>query len=347
MIALLDAVLTFWALTALGFTLVLLVRLARRRASALPARGPGEVLLLRPVEAASPAELANLSLKLPGVRQVVISPYRPPLPAHVEWLPWEPIAPNRKVSHLAAALAHFGPRAVVVAADADVRVSSELLDALIAPVEAGAQLCTAAPRVEAEGPGGLALAGVLDHSALSFTAVDAMTVGARAVCGKAMALGPAAQALLPRLTRVVGEDLELSSRLAAGGHRVELAGLTAEVRAGHLPLAATFARMTRWMQVLRAHRPGLFPTVPLLIAPSLPLLLAVGLARAPVAALALGALAASRVVLAFALRPAPRAAWAWALGEAVLVAAFCRALFKRDVVWRGQRLRLEPGGGLQ
>ncbi len=345
----LDAALSAWAVAALGFTGVLLFRLlrARRRRRAAVPPAVGEVLLLRPVEAPTPAELENLAAPVPGVRQVVISPFRPPLPEHVEWLPWEPVAPNRKVSHLAAGLARFGPREVVLAADADVRVTPELVAALVAGVRGGAALCTAAPRVEASGPGGLALSGVLDHTPLSFAALDLMAVGARAVCGKAIALGPAAQAELPRLTRVVGEDLELALRLRAAGERVELADAFAEVRPGRVAFAATLERMTRWMQVLRAHRPGLYPTVPLFTAPTLLLTAAAALSRAPVALGLAGALVLARVALSVALKRSPRAGWAWALGEATLLAAFARSLARRTVVWRGRRFRLDAHGVME
>jgi hypothetical protein len=343
-----DSSLSAWAAAALVFTCVLWVRLqllrVRRRRATAPSHDAGEVLLLRPVDAPTAAELDNLSQVLAGVRQVVIAPYRLPLPDGIEWLPWDPIALNRKASHLAAALLRYGPRDVVLTADADVRVTRELVDALVAKVRAGAELCTAAPEVDAGGWGGVALSGILDHSPLSLTALDRMAIGARAVCGKACALGPKAQELLPPLTRVVGEDLELSLRLHAAGHRVELASVPAQVRPGVVPLAATFQRMIRWLQVLRAHRPVLFPTVPLLIAPTLPLLTVSIVCRAPLALALCLALVLARIAVSFALKRDARASWSWVLGEAVLLAAFAASLVQRTVVWRGNRFRLAHGG---
>ncbi|MFT3836890.1 MAG: glycosyltransferase [Myxococcaceae bacterium] len=342
-----DALLSAWAVAALLFTAVLLYRLTRRTAPGAAHFEHPEVLLLRPVDAPTAAELENLADVPPGVRQIVISPYRPALPRHIEWLPWDPIAPNRKASHLAAALMRYGPQKVVLTADADVRVTRELVEALLEKARGGAQLCTAPPSIEATGWGGLALSGILDHGPHSLTALDQMSIGPRAVCGKACALGPAAQELLPRLTRVVGEDLELSVRLHAAGHRVELASAPARVIPGVLPLRATVDRMTRWQQVLRAHRPALFPTVPLLIAPTLPLLAASVLAEAPFALALSAALVLARIAVSFALKRDRHASWSWALGEAVLLTGFARALVRRTVVWRGQRHRLAHGGTMQ
>jgi hypothetical protein len=226
-------------------------------------------------------------------------------------------------------------------------VTRELVDALAAPVREGAALCTAAPQIEARGWGGAALSGILDHGPHSLAALDRMSVGAPAVCGKACALGPAAQEWMPRLTRVAGEDLELSLRLHAAGHRVALAAAPAPVHSGRLGLRATLDRMTRWLQVLRAHRPALFPTVPLLIAPTVPLLAASLIASAPLATVLSIELLFLRVALAVALRRSRRAPWAWLLGELVLLVAFARALVEREVVWRGQRYRLAAGGAMR
>jgi ceramide glucosyltransferase len=111
------------------------------------------------------------------------------------------------------------------------------------------------------------------------------------------------------------------------------------------PLDPARARFTRWMQVLRAHRPVLWLTVPLLFTPSLPLL-----AVAPIAGtggrLAILALWAARTLLAWRLEPAG-AWWTWPLGEGLLLLAFVRSLGLRTLTWRGRRFRLSRGGRMQ
>ena len=345
-----------WALSALLFTAVTLLRLGPRQA-ARASGPPPDVLLLRPLDEPTPQELENFCLPLlyaGTLRHVVVSPYRPRLPAHVGWLYSDPPVPNRKVGHLVYAVATLGrPSEVVLAVDADVAVDAALVEALARPVAAGAALCTAAPAPS----GGKGLAALSTQALLcwthhSFLPLFRMSLGAKALCGKALALGPEALRLLPSLGQHVGEDLELALGLHAQQARVVLAEVPARVPLpGRLSARATVRRFSRWMRVLGAHRPFLLPTVPWLLCPT-PLL---GLAAALFGSGWLLLLVVLLLVLrtALALRLSGKgesralAAFAWPLGETLLLLAFVHALAFRQVAWRGRRFRLRRGGRME
>lgn len=327
-----------WCLTAILFTAVALGRVLRRRRSA-PRRAVRRALLLRPVDAPTPSELENLSLSVPGVEQVVVSSYRLRLPDAVRWLPSDPPGFNRKLGHLKYALAvREDPTRPVLVVDADVRVDAALVDSLLSALESGAALAWAAPRPL---QGGVER-GLLVQSVHSFEVLEVMSLGSTPLCGKAMALGPQACEVLATLPDCLGEDLELSRALSARGLPVRLAG---EARMPER--AAAVARYTRWMQVLKAHRPSLFPTVPLLFACT-PLLL---LGAAVEGSAAMGAGAAALVVLrstlASVLERRPGAFLGWLGAESLLLWCWTRALVKGSrVVWRGRPLVVGAEGRL-
>ncbi|MEW5739414.1 MAG: glycosyltransferase [Myxococcota bacterium] len=349
---------TIWALCAAGFTAVALFRLRRRRTLA---REPGaprirrwpHVLLLRPVDAPTPLELENLASPVDysgPLTHVVLSPFRPRLAsANVEWLPSDPLSGNRKVGHLAYALATL-PRAadsVVLCVDADVRVDGALVASLVDELRGGAALASAAPRPEVqESMAGRMVRGLLVQSHHSFEALDVMSAGARAVCGKALALSREAQALLPALADCIGEDLELSSALYERGLPVTLARAPAVVpQAPDASPRAVLERFARWMQVLRAHRPALFPSVPLLFAPTPLLMVLASWLAAPQAAVALCLLVGARIALANRLDGRPGLRFEWLLAELLLLTAWLDALRRgRIVTWRGRRFALSKGG---
>lgn len=366
---------TAWALAATAFSLVALARLARQRPS--PAGGGfPPVLLLRPVDAPTRAELEALAAPIdyPGpLEQVVVGP---------GFFASNPGCPNRKVGHLVAALAALPVAGrVVLSVDADVRVDAALVTHLAQPIARGAALSFAAPApLPGAGLPARAVRALLCRTHHSFRALEAMSAGAKAVCGKAIGLGASAQKELLRLGEVAGEDLELSARLHAAGEKVVFveapayvpqSGEPGEAEAVFHPVRSeaksrgpgpgagrshepswreALDRFTRWMQVLKAHRPALVPAVPLLFAPSLPLLaLAAGLGSWLLGA-AVGLLWLSRAALAVRLFPG-RAAnerpWLdWVLGEALLLAAFARSLAARRLVWRGRVFWLRRGGRL-
>jgi hypothetical protein len=350
---------TAWAAIAAGFTLVALWRFTRPPPSD-EARRPRvrrrpHVLLLRPVDAPTPLELENLATRIDyagELTHVVLSPFRPRLgSANVEWLPSDPLSRNRKVGHLAYALATL-PRAqdtVVLSVDADVRVDGALVSSLVDELRDGAALSSAAPRPEVrETLAGRMVRGLLVQSHHHFGVLDVMSAGARAVCGKAIALSPSAQAELVRLSDCIGEDLELSQVLYERGLSVTLAKAPAHVpQPADAKVSAVLDRFTRWMQVLRAHRPALFPSVPLLFTPTPVLMVLAAWVATPEAAAALCVLVGSRIALANRLDGRAGLRFEWLLGELLLLASWLDSLRRgRAVTWRGRRFTLAKGGRL-
>lgn len=355
------AVVLGWAVLAMGFSAVALVRLLARRRAATRLSVP--VLLLRPVEAPTAQELESLAHPIAyegPLEHVVLSPTQPPrLPAGVRWVQSEPATPNRKVGHLLRALDVLRTEGrVVVVVDADVAVTGALLEGLAAPVAAGAALSTAVPTpVGARTLASRAVVALLRRTHHSFRALHAMSAGAKAVCGKALGLSARALQELPVLAEHIGEDLELARRLHARGEQVVLCEAPAVVPLGEGgSLRSALQRFTRWMQVLASHRPELYPTVPLLFTPTWVLLLLSLLMGSPVVAAVVAALVGVRTLLSWRLtvlsEPEPGSPARerhppldWLLGEALLLAAFACSLWRRgQVTWRGRTYALRPGG---
>lgn len=348
-----------WAVAAACFSLLALVRLRRAVRPREPrVRRRPHVLLLRPVDAPTPLELENLAAPIDYAGELthcVVSPFRPRLSSpNVRWLPSDPLTKNRKVGHLAYALATLprsqpgrAQKTVVLCADADVRVDGALVSSLVDEVLGGAALASAAPRPELrDDVVGRAVRGLLVQSHHGFEALDVMSAGAKAVCGKALALSPAAEAELVRLGDCIGEDLELSQILHERGLEVTLAQAPALVpQPARQPLGGVLDRFTRWMQVLRAHRPALFPTVPLFFAPTPVLMVLAAVAATPEAAAALSLLVGARIALANQLDRRPGLRFEWLLAEGLLLVCWLRSLWNgRVVTWRGRRFSLERGG---
>ncbi len=368
-----------WAAVAACFTAVALYRLwrARRAGSTSRARRRPHVLLIRPVDSPTPRELENLAAPIdyPGtLTHVVVSPFRPRLTsANVRWLASDPLSRNRKVGHLAYALATLqaersGPRddepsmeerpdamtttsdQVVLCVDADVRVDAALIGALVDELRDGAALSSAAPRpTVSRSLGGRAVRGLLVQSHHAFEVIDVMNSGARAICGKAIALSAAAVAELVKLKDCIGEDLELSQVLHEKGLPVTLAKATANVpQAAHVALSPVIDRFTRWMQVLRAHRPALFPWVPLLFASTPVLMVLASVAATPRAAVALAALIGLRITLANRQDDRGGLRFEWLLGEVLLLVCWVNAIKQGNTVeWRGRQFALKAGGRME
>lgn len=358
----LSALVTLWALLAAGFTGVALFRLVRRqRALRDDSRRPRvrrrpHVLLLRPVDAPTPLELENLATPVDyagPLTHVVLSPFRPRLASpNVEWLPSDPLSRNRKVGHLAYALAALSRRddTVVLAVDADVRVDGALVASLVDELREGAALASAAPRPEVRDTlAGRMVRGLLVQSHHNFEVLDVMSAGARAVCGKAIALSPAAQAELVRLGDCIGEDLELSQVLHERGLEVRLARAPARVpQAADARAGAVLDRFTRWMQVLRAHRPALFPTVPLFFSPTPVLMVLASFVATPASAAALCVLVGLRIALANRLDGRAGLRFEWLLAELLLSFAWLDSVRRgRIVTWRGRRYTLTRDGRME
>lgn len=338
----LTAITVVWCLLAAGVTVVALRRLRAPGPRPVGARVE-DVMLLRPLDVPSPQEVENLKAPVPpGVRHVVLCPFRPSVGASVEWLPSDPLTRNRKLGHVQYALEVLRPDATtkVLVVDSDVRVDQELLERLTGALDGGAAAAWASPRPERAG----VERGVLVQSLQAFDISSGLGSSVPTMCGKAVALGPAAVDVFRRLPDCVGEDLEFGARLHQRGLRLELTG--------HARMPGvergSWSRFTRWMQVLRAHRPFLFPLVPIFFACT-PMLIVLAAVSGDVAALGLtGVVIALRGVLAARAERVDRVqalgVW-WLPGEALLLAAWVAALVLGGRVrWRGRTLEVGRGG---
>jgi hypothetical protein len=118
------------------------------------------------------------------------------------------------------------------------------------------------------------------------------------------------------------------------------------------------------MQVLGSHRPGLYPTVPLLFTPTWPLLALSFFTGSKWLSAGVAGLLLVRTLLSWRLTvltsPLPSGEgrgegagfhtpgpvlWDWLLGEALLLAAFMTSLVRPPrVTWRGRTYALHSGG---
>ena len=345
----LELVVTAGSLLATGFTAVTWVRLGRAGPKWTTAQGPmPPVLLLRPVDAPTAQELKNLahSIDYPGrIDHVVLSPFRPRLPDSVRWVPSDPLGGNRKVGHVAYGLNVLQTRKLcVLVVDADVAVDGELVRSLVAPLQQGAALSVAAPHLDEGNDAGAFLAtSLLDHTHHAFRALHATSLGAKAICGKALGLSERAQQVLRSLGEHIGEDLELSQRLHEEGLPVALASTEARVPAAPPRISDALERFTRGMQVRRAPRPRMYPTVPLLLAATPVWTVGALLSGSAAAAAAVSVLWLSRAALSARLARlgghpvATRTLWRWFPAEVLLLAAWSTSLLRRTVRWRGRR----------
>jgi ceramide glucosyltransferase len=263
--------------------------------------------------------------------------------------------PNRKAAQLAAAVDAAGDAEVVVVADSDVDLEGLDLTALIAPVAADDRVAACwAPPVER---GAARTLGDRASQALLGASLHAFPILARldrrGMVGKLVALrrrSLAAAGGFASLAGVLGEDVELARRFARRGEAVAVAAVTAPSLASGRDLGDVVARYARWLTVVRRQRPALLLSYPLLFAAT-PIASSIAIAcRAPWLAAAFVALRLATARLACAAcgrRRSLAGALADAgLADALLLAAFARAIAARSVVWRGSRLRVLSGGRL-
>jgi ceramide glucosyltransferase len=164
----------------------------------------------------------------------------------------------------------------------------------------------------------------------------------------------AAMGGLGALVHHLGEDHEMARRLRSRGLRVVPVPLPVTAWVDRAHLGEAVRRAARWMLVIRAQRPWLLPSYPLLFC-NTPLLLglaSLGLAARPTlsVAAALAAVAARLSQSALARlfsssRPGPwRCTVDAVLGDLVLWLALCRSLVDRRLEWRGQALVIGRDG---
>ncbi len=146
------------------------------------------------------------------------------------------------------------------------------------------------------------------------------------------------------LAYTIAEDTALSRALAAVGLRTVFAHATVDQEIGARTLAEVYGRQARWAVIRRAEEPRTFALEPL--ACPMPAALAGALA-APLAGLSAGAGFALTLVGWYAVEVAITALKGWEVRpwtpaafigrDLMLLAAWARAWFTREVVWAGRR----------
>ncbi len=262
---------------------------------------------------------------------------------------------NRKAGQLAAGIAEE-PAApeIILVADSDVLLTSEVVADLTAPLAAGEASAAWAPPVEAAPRtlGDAASAAVLGASLHAFALLSALDP--RGMVGKTFAIRRDALDRIGGfrvLVDVLGEDMELAHRLRAAGSRVVVTARPALSLAGGRSWRAATERYARWLVVLRAQRPLLLAAYPLLVAAA-PIQLGVALAALgrgeEHASLAVGLVFAVRALVATLARRRSRGGGGdvlflpW-LADLALLTALSRALSTRTIRWRGVLLRVARG----
>lgn len=278
----------------------------------------------------------------------------------------EPAALNRKVRHLRAGAAHI-KHDVVVTMDSDVLLGAETLSALVGALlsQPQAGLAYAPPRFPDRG--GLAdrlMAygfSASPHAFYTLKALADFTRGERPVVGSLVcfrkhtldAFGGYRQ-----LSGHIGDDLELGRQMERLGLRVVVSPETAACPHPDLDMSSLFQKLHRWIVVGGAYGAWRLFSYPLLLAP-LPLiglLWSLSVVRGEQAPLWMSAfplillgwrlLFGLWVGLFYRRRPSlldPLLLLGW---DFILVLASLKAMLSSEVLWRGRRLRIRPGGGI-
>ena len=273
-----------------------------------------------------------------------------------------PIGPNRKASMLAEVLREHGPvHELVVNVDSNVDLEGFDLDALLGPVlEPGHVGVAWAPWVEQRefpGVGPRASEAVLGGSLTAFPLLCG--IHPNGLVGKIWAARTdalAASGEFGELARYLGEDLAMADRLRAAGWRIAVVPLLGRARGGHPSFDQAIERFGRWMLVVRSQQPRLMASYPLFFfaTPMVSMLALLGCLGQPALALTalLFAVVARLLVTVTARYWSGRGVQPLAtvidavLSDLVLMLAWIRAVSRREIEWRGRRLRVEPSGQL-
>jgi ceramide glucosyltransferase len=296
-----------------------------------------------------------------GARPVIegaLARLRPSIDAHLEVHP--PIGPNRKASMLAEVLRQHDDWDFVINVDSNIELHEYPLDELLAPLLRDARVgATWGPWSELRlhpGLGPRASEAVLGASLTAFPLLCG--IYADGLVGKIWAARreALAECEFESLTHYLGEDLEMANRLRTHGWDIVAASTLGRARGGEASFWQVVERFGRWMLAVRGQRPRLLPTYPLFFfaTPLVLLLAGLGAWGSPIIALTAAGLAViGRLIVTLAAqywsgrRVGPlRALLEAVLGDLALGLAWVHALTRRDLEWRGHRLRVEPDGRL-
>jgi ceramide glucosyltransferase len=272
------------------------------------------------------------------------------------------IGPNRKVQQVLAALPRdasaFDDGRLVVVADSDVDLEGFPLVELIAPLledrRVGAVWAPPHEAGRASTTGDRASSALLGASMHAFALLSELDPAG--LVGKTFAARESTLVRTVRfaeLDRYLGEDMELSRRLVDGGAEVRVTATGVRSLASGRSFSRMVERFARWLAVIKAQRPALLASYPLMFFPLSSIALVALVLATPLACIAvlvafLGRLWTASVARRFSSGPAPLGALVRdvVLGEAVLVASFVRAVTTRRFAWREQWMRLGRDGRL-
>jgi len=267
----------------------------------------------------------------------------------------ERLGPNPKVSKLAQ-MARLAKHEVICASDADVRVPADFLACATAPLKdpnVGLVNCfyrfanpaTFAMRWEA-----FAVNADFWGQVLQSTALKPMDFALGAVM-----IAPRAR--LQRfggfdvLVEFLADDYELGQRIAQSGARVALAPVVVDCWTGPMRFAEVWAHQLRWARTIRVCQPGPYFLSILGNATLWPVLLA--LASPPgLVTIMVGTALAWRMAQGFLMerkftgRGRIDSLWMALVKDILQVGLWAAAFAGRQVVWRGERMRVDANGKL-
>lgn len=289
---------------------------------------------------------------------------------------------NRKVCNLLALLPH-AKHSLIVLCDSDMRVTPDYLRRIAAPFEKdwqtapdGSLLPTPYPLHPTPytlSPVGLVTCPYRGGKAQSIAAMlEAISIGAdfipstfvsRAVEGVSFALGSTI-ALPQRVLEQIGgfeplldelaDDFRLGNGVSKAGYEVVLSDYVIEDILGREQFGAMWARRLRWSRTLKVCRPAGYAGAIITHGMVLALLYLAAMQFSPLGWLVFVSVFALRTITALAitlrytgdrsiLRYLPLLPLSDLLSFALYVLSFCG----NQIVWRGERFRLLPGGKLQ
>lgn len=268
----------------------------------------------------------------------------------------ERLGPNPKVSKLAQ-LARVAKHAVICASDADVWVPPDFLARATAPLgdpKVGLVNCfyrfanpaTFAMRWEAFAVNADFWSQVLQSVALKPMdfALGAVMIAPRA---RLEEIGG-----FEALVEFLADDYELGQRIAQGGAQVALAPVVVDCRTGPAGFSEVWVHQLRWARTIRVCQPGPYFLSILGNATLWPVLLVLAAHSALVTSLAATALA-WRMAQGFLMerkftgRGRIDSFWMALVKDILQVGLWAAAFTGRQVVWRGERLKVDTKGRLE
>lgn len=256
--------------------------------------------------------------------------------------------PNRKADQLARGFA-VAPAPLVIVADSDVVLQRDLVAELMASPAAAtwAPPIEVAPRTNADRASSCVLDGSL-HAFCLLSALDPAGMVGKVFAVRRDALEAAGGfvALVDRL----GEDMELARRLRACGRSIAVVRSAAQSLASGRGWSTTVDRYARWIIVIRAQRPALLLSYPLLFAAAPLQLVVAAISSEPVVVSAI-VVGARLVGAVFArVRSGRRIdvglVFFALAADLLLLSAFVVGISRRRFAWRGSTLAIGPGGAL-